>query len=50
MHDYLICVALLEFGSRLMKVQMSPTVLGIYRAVMAEALRLPYRARWLMND
>src|SRR5690606_5268303 len=36
---------MLEFARRLVDVYMSPTMIGVYRAIMAEALRFPDLAR-----
>lgn len=36
---------MLEFARRLVEVYMSPTMIGVYRAIMAEALRFPELAR-----
>lgn len=36
---------LLEFGRGLLKIYMSPGLIGVYRAIMAEALRFPELAR-----
>ncbi|MCF8476323.1 MAG: TetR/AcrR family transcriptional regulator [Pseudolabrys sp.] len=38
-HD--LAEILLEFGRRLMEIYMSPAVIGVYRAIMPEALRFP---------
>ncbi|WJR66341.1 TetR/AcrR family transcriptional regulator [Neorhizobium sp. CSC1952] len=36
---------MLEFARRLVEVYMSPTMIGVYRAIMAEALRFPELAK-----
>jgi AcrR family transcriptional regulator len=36
---------LLEFGRRLLSIYMSPALIGVYRSIMTEALRIPELAK-----
>jgi AcrR family transcriptional regulator len=41
---------LLEFGQRLFALYMSPALIGVYRSIMAEALRFPEFAKALRQE